>query len=206
MPPLAPQPIAHLTWRQTPARARRVAQALCLRHGDGIDADELATTLEVPCELVHIYLTAARAERELRNVLPNESMSSTVIARAMSSSANDASNVSSATVRRYLADPSGVSSRQSEQRARSSKRPCETTLKWPPMLVLARILEWHTRYGTWPTGYDWTRAHAAHRGGDALARWSTGHWPDAQTVRRLYYTFPLAIAAARRYVRTRGAC
>jgi hypothetical protein len=194
----APQPIAQLAWRQTPARARRVVQALCLRHGVGIDADELAATLEVPCELVRIYLAAARAERELRNVQPGELMSSTMIARAMSNSANDASNVSSATVRRYLADPSGIRGRQSEQRAGSSKPPCETALKWPAALVLDRILEWHTRYGTWPTGYDWTRAHAARRGGDALARWSTGHWPDAQTVRRLYYTFPLAVAAARR--------
>ena len=194
----APRPIAHLTWRQTPARARRVAQALCLRHGDGIDADELATTLEVPCELVHIYLTAGRAERELRNAQAGERMSSPVIARAMSSGGKDASNVSSATIRRYLADPSGIRGQQSEQRARSSIPPCETAFKWPAALVLDRILEWHTRYGTWPTGYDWTRAHAAHRGGDALARWSTGHWPDAQTVRRLYYTFPLAVAATRR--------
>jgi hypothetical protein len=194
----APQPIAHLTWRQTPARARRVAQALCLRHGADIDADELAATLEVPCELVRMYLAAARAERELRNVQPGECMSSTVISHAMSNNSTDASEVSSATIRRYLADPSGIRGRQSEQRARSSTPPRETTFKWPAALVLDRILEWHTRYGTWPTGYDWTRAHAAHRGGDALARWSTGHWPDAQTVRRLYYTFPLAVAAARR--------
>src|ERR1035441_6044051 len=122
----APQPIAHLTWRQTPARARRVAQALCLRHGDGIDADELATTLRVPVELSRIYLAAARAERDLRNIQPGECMSSTMIARAMSNGSNDASNASSATVRRYLADPSGIRHRQSEQRARSSKHPRET--------------------------------------------------------------------------------
>lgn len=202
----APQPIAHLTWQQTPPRARRVAQALCLRHGDGIDADELTATLEVPVELIRAYLIAARAERELRNVRPGECMSSTMIGRAMSNSSSDASSISSATVRRYIADPSGIRSRQSEQCARSSKRPSETTLRWPAALVVERILEWHTLYGTWPNGYDWSRAHAARRGGDALARWSTGHWPDAQTVRRLYYTFPLAVAAARRQHRTRGAC
>jgi hypothetical protein len=201
-----PQPIVHLTWQQTPARARQVAQALCLRHGDDIDADGLAATLKVPVELIRIYLAAARAERDLRNVQPGECMSSTVIARAMSISSSDASDVSSATVRRYIADPSGVRNRRSEQRARSSQGPRESTLKWPATLVLERILEWHTLYGTWPSGYDWTRAHAARRGGDALARWSTGHWPDAQTVRRLYYTFPLAVVAARRYLGTRGAC
>lgn len=206
MPSPPPQPIAHLTWQQTPARARRVAQALCLRHGDGVDADDLAATLRVPVELVRIYLTAARAERDLRNVQAGECMSSTMIARAISNSSSDASSVSPATVRRYIADPSGICNRQSERCAQPSKRLSETTPKWPASLVLARILEWHTRYGAWPTGYDWTRAHAACRGGDALARWSTGHWPDAQTVRRLYYTFPLAVAAARRYVRTRGAC
>jgi hypothetical protein len=193
-----PQPIAHLTWQQTPARARRVAQALCLRHGDGIDADDLAATLRVPFELVRVYLAAARAERDLRNVQAGECMSSTLIARAMSDRANGVSKVSSATVRRYLADPSGVHNRRSGQRARPPKAPSESTFKWPAALVLERILEWHTLYGAWPTGYDWTRAHAARRGGDALARWSTGHWPDAQTVRRLYYTFPLAVAATRR--------
>jgi hypothetical protein len=195
----APQPIAHLTWRQTPARARRVAQALCLRHGDGINAYDVASTLRVPVELVHIYLAAARAERELRNVQPGELMSSLVIAHAMSNSANDTSNVSSTTVRRYVADPTGARNRQSEQSARPSKRLAEAPLKWPSALVLERILEWHTLYGTWPTGYDWTRAHAVRRGGDALSRWNTGHWPDAQTVRRLYYTFPLAIAAASKF-------
>jgi hypothetical protein len=197
----APRPIAHLTWQQTPARARRVAQALCLRDGDGIDADELSPTLEVPVELIRIYLAAVRAERELRNVQPGECMSSTTIARAMSRNSTDANEVSSATVRRYLADPSGIRNRQSEERARSSKRPRET-VKWPAALVLDRILEWHTLYGAWPSGYDWTRAHSARRGGDALARWSTGHWPDAQTVRRLYHTFPLAVAAAAELKRT----
>jgi hypothetical protein len=200
-----PEPLAHLTYQQTPARARRVAQALCLRHGDATDADELAATLKLPVELIRIYLAAARAERTLRNVQPGERMSSTVIARAMSTSAGAASNVSPATVRRYIADPTGVGNRQSAQRARASRRPCQT-LKWPATLVLERILEWHTLYGTWPTGYDWTRAHTVRRGGDALARWSTGHWPDAQTVRRLYYTFPLAVTAARQYpLRTRAA-
>lgn len=202
----APQPITHPTWQQTPARARRVAQALCLRHGDDIDPDELAGTLKVPVELIRIYLAAARAERDLRNIPPGACMSSTVIARAMSTSSSDASSVSPATVRRYLADPSGIRNRTSEPRARSSKRSSETSLRWPATLVLERILEWHTLYGAWPNGYDWTRAHAARRGGDALARWSTGRWPDAQTVRRLYYTFPLAVAAARRQHWTRGAC
>jgi hypothetical protein len=203
MPYPAPQPIAHLAWRQTPARARRVAQTLCLRHGDSIDADGVARTLDVPAELVRVYLAAARAERALRNVTPGERMSSTVIAHAISTSSSDDGSVSSATVRRYLADPSGVSNRESEQRSRRAKRPRETTLKWPDTLVLERILEWHALYGTWPNGYDWTRAHAVNRGGEHLARWRTGHWPDAQTVRRLYYTFPLAAAAARRHLRAR---
>jgi hypothetical protein len=201
----APQP-ARLTWQQTPRRARRVAQALCLRHGGDIDADELAVYLDVPVELIRIYLAAARAERDLRNVQPGELMSSTVIARAMSISSSEAGSVSPATVRRYLTDPSGAHNRQSEQRTRSPKRPRATGLKWPTPLVLERILEWYALYGAWPNGYDWTRAHAARRGGDALVRWSSGHWPDAQTVRRRYYTFPLAVAAARRYLQTRDAC
>jgi hypothetical protein len=128
-----------------------------------------------------------------------------MIAHAMSTTSSDGSSVSSATARRYLADPSGVLNRESEQRIRDAKRPPEATLKWPAGLVLERILEWQALYGAWPNGYDWTRTHAVRRGGEHLTRWSTGHWPDAQTVRRLYYTFPLAVAAARRY-RGRGAC
>jgi hypothetical protein len=200
-----PQPIAHLTWQQTPTRARRVAQALCLHHGDSIDAEEVARTLKVPAELVRVYRAAARAERALRNIPPGECMTSTMIAHAMSTSSSDGSSVSSATARRYLADPSGVRNRESEQRIRDAKRPPEATLKWPAVLVLERILEWQALYGAWPNGYDWTRTHAVRRGGEHLTRWSTGHWPDAQTVRRLYYTFPLAVAAARRY-RGCGAC
>ncbi len=199
MPPPAPQPIAHLTWQQTPARARRVAQALCLRHGEDVDADELAATLKVAVELIRIYHAAARAERALRNIQPAERMSSTVIARAMSNSSREASDVSPATVRRYLADPSGARNRESKQRSQGAKHPGDATLKWPAALVLERILEWHALYGAWPSGYDWTRAHAVRRAGEHLTRWSTGYWPDAQTVRRLYYTFPEAIAAARRY-------
>jgi hypothetical protein len=200
MPYPAPQPIAHLAWQQTPARARRVAQALCLHHGDSIDAEGVARILDIPAELVRVYLVAARAERALRNVPPGECMSSTVIARAMSARSSDGRSVSAATVRRYLADLSGVRNRESERRSRGTKRPRAATLKWPATLVLERILEWHALYDAWPSGYDWTRAHAFNRGGEPLARWSTGHWPDAQTVRRLYYTFPQAVVAARRYL------
>jgi hypothetical protein len=199
----APQPIAQRAWQQTPARARRVAQALCLRHGDSIDAEGMARTLDVPTELVRVYLAAACAERALRNVPPGECMSSTVIARAMSRPSSDGGSISAATIRRYLADPSGVHSRESEQRTRGAEHPREATLKWPATLVLERILEWHTLYDAWPNGYDWTHAHAIKRGGEPLARWSTGHWPDAQTVRRLYYTFPQAAAAARQYLQAR---
>jgi hypothetical protein len=202
--PLA-QPIAHLAWQQTPARARRVAQALCLRHGDRTDADKLAGSLKVQVEVIRVYLAAAQAERELRNVQPGEPMSSTAIARAMSNSPSNTNHVSPATVRRYIADPSGSGNHRSGQHTGSPKRSRETALKWPTTLVLDRILEWHALYGTWPNGYDWTQSHAVRRGGEALLRWSSGHWPDAQTVRRLYYTFPLAIDAARRYYRTNAA-
>lgn len=193
----APQPITPPAWRQTPARARRVVQALCLHHGEDIDTDELARTLDVPAGLIGVYIEAARAERDLRNIPPGERMPSTMIARAMSTSPSD--RVSPATVRRYLADPSGIKHHQSEQRAKIAvKRPGESARKWPAALVLKRIHEWHALYGTWPTGYDWTRAHAVRRGGEHLARWQTGRWPDARTVQRIFYTFPLAVAAAQR--------
>jgi hypothetical protein len=200
MPHSAPQPIAHLAWRQSSARARRVAQALCLRHGESIDAAHLARTLGLSTELVGVYRMAARAERDLRGISPGECMSSTAIAHAMSAPRpGSGGSISAASIRRYLADPSGVRNRESEQRSRGKKRSGEAPHKWPATLVLERIREWHVLYGAWPTGYDWTRAHAVKRGGEPLARWSTGHWPDAQTVRRLYYTFPQALAEALRY-------
>jgi hypothetical protein len=197
MPYPAPQPITPPAWRQTPTRARRVAQALCLHHGEDIDTDDVAHTLDVPAGLIGVYLEAARAERDLRNIPPGERMPSTMIARAMSTSSNG--RISPAAVRRYLADPSGIKNRESEQHAKiAAKRPGESARKWPATLVLERILEWHALYGTWPTGYDWTRAHATSRGGEHLARWNTRRWPDARTVRRIFYTFPLAVAAAQR--------
>ncbi len=197
MPYPAPQPITPPAWRQTPTRARRVAQALCLHHGENIETDEVAHTLDVPAGLIRVYLEAALAERDLRNIPPGERMPSTIIARAMSTSPSG--RVSPATVRRYLTDPSGIKNHESEQRAKIAvKRPGESARKWPATLVLERILEWHALYGTWPTGYDWTRAHAIHRGGEHLARWNTQRWPNARTVRRIFYTFPLAVAAAQR--------
>ncbi len=201
-----PQPIAHLAWQQTPARARRVAQALCLRHGERVDAQALANALKLPVELILVYLAAAHRERNLRNVQPREPMSSTMIAHAMSAGSRADNSASPAAVRRYLADPSGVQRRESDQRSRLATRNGhrESTLKWPAAVVLQRILEWRALYGTWPSGYDWTRAHAARRGGNALTRWSTGHWPDAQTVRRLFHTFPMAASAARDYAQTSG--
>jgi hypothetical protein len=55
---------------------------------------------------------------------------------------------------------------------------------------------WQARYGSVPSSYDWSRAHANRRGGEALARLKDGEWPPASTVSDLYGTWAAARADA----------
>jgi hypothetical protein len=43
-----------------------------------------------------------------------------------------------------------------------------------PLSVLEAMLDWRSRYGRRPSSYDWSRAHARRRGGEALARFAGG--------------------------------
>ena len=55
---------------------------------------------------------------------------------------------------------------------------------------------WRSRYGRLPTSYDWSRAHARARGGEAFERLAGGKWPAASVVSRLFGTWAAARAAA----------
>ena len=55
---------------------------------------------------------------------------------------------------------------------------------------------WQARYGRPPSSTDWSRSHAARRGGDALARLKDGDWPAASTVIDLYGSWAAARADA----------
>ena len=68
--------------------------------------------------------------------------------------------------------------------------------KWDRQKVVTSILEWRRRYGRWPTSSDWHATRARERGGTAWARWSSGNWPPASTVTRVFGRFSLALDAA----------
>jgi hypothetical protein len=60
--------------------------------------------------------------------------------------------------------------------------------------VRSSIREWRQRYGRPPSSTDWSRTHAARRGGDALKRLRDGDWPSPSTVIDLYGTWAAALA------------
>jgi len=62
--------------------------------------------------------------------------------------------------------------------------------------VRAAMREWRQRYGRPPSSTDWSRTHAARRGGDALKRLHDGDWPAPSTVIDMYGTWAPALADA----------
>src|SRR4029077_3419750 len=56
--------------------------------------------------------------------------------------------------------------------------------RWTRERVLAAMADWRRRYGTLPSSYDWSRAHARRRGGNALVRLAEGEWPAVSVVTR----------------------
>jgi hypothetical protein len=64
--------------------------------------------------------------------------------------------------------------------------------RWTRELVISAMLEWRSRYGRLPSSYDWSRAHAHRRGGEALTRLACGGWPAASVVSRLFGTWTAA--------------
>jgi hypothetical protein len=54
--------------------------------------------------------------------------------------------------------------------------------KWTRERVRDAMRTWETRYGSWPSSYDWSRTHARRRGGDPLERLAEGDWPSPATV------------------------
>jgi AraC-like DNA-binding protein len=64
--------------------------------------------------------------------------------------------------------------------------------RWTRELVLEAMREWQERYGRLPSSYDWSRTHARRRGGDALTRLSSGRWPAASVVSKLFGSWTAA--------------
>ena len=68
--------------------------------------------------------------------------------------------------------------------------------RWTRERVLDAMLEWHSRYGTLPSSYDWSATHARRRGGESLERLSVRRWPPASVVGPLFETWPAARSLA----------
>ena len=74
--------------------------------------------------------------------------------------------------------------------------PGAITREWTRERIREAMRDWHARYGTPPSSYDWSRAHARRRGGDALERLSDGDWPSASIVTDTCGSWAAARAAA----------
>ena len=68
--------------------------------------------------------------------------------------------------------------------------------RWTSEKVLDAMRAWRELYGRLPSSYDWSRAHARRRGGDALERVARGDWPSASVVTCLFGTWAAARAGA----------
>lgn len=116
---------------------------------------------------------------------------------------------SPATIKAYFYDPRGEKARAVKARyqgvcrgcgaptqARNGKGDAYEHCKGCHPGAAARVLtreavrdamrRWRSLYGAAPSSYDWSRTHARDRGGEAVARLSSGAWPAPATVIDLY--------------------
>jgi hypothetical protein len=64
--------------------------------------------------------------------------------------------------------------------------------EWTRERIREAMRDWCARYGTPPSSYDWSRAHARRRGPDALVRLSEGEWPSASAVTDVFGSWTAA--------------
>jgi hypothetical protein len=124
-----------------------------------------------------------------------------------------------ATVKAYLYDPDGDKAKAVKRRYQGICRGCGAATqprngkydayeyckachpgvierRWTRERVLDAMRTWHERYGRLPSSYDWSRASARRRGGDALARLGQGDWPSASVVTSVFGSWANARADA----------
>lgn len=127
-------------------------------------------------------------------------------------------NRAPATVRGYLHDPSGTKAKRRKasyagtcercgaptsgadgkrraaqhcQRCKPQSRP-----RWTRETVRGAHRFWLERFGFTASSVDWSGSHARRRGGEALTRYQSAHWPSQSVIRRLYGTPAAALADA----------
>jgi AraC-like DNA-binding protein len=126
---------------------------------------------------------------------------------------------SPATVKAYFYDPTGEKARAIKARyvgvcrgcgaytqPRNGKgdayayckacHPGAIARRWTRESVLAAMCAWRDLYGCLPTSYDWSRTHAARRGGEAVVRLAEGEWPAASVVTRVFGAWAAGRSAA----------
>ena len=126
---------------------------------------------------------------------------------------------SPATIKAYFSDPTGEKARAVKARyvgvcrgcgaytqPRSGKgdayayckacHPGAIERRWTAERVLAAMRDWRHRHGRLPSSYDWSRTHARHRRGEALARLADGDWPSASVVADVFGCWAAAYEAA----------
>jgi hypothetical protein len=80
---------------------------------------------------------------------------------------------------------------------RNACHPGAIERRWNRECLLEAMLDWRSRYGTLPSSYDWSRAHAGRRGGEALRRLNQGGpWPSATVVTAVWGSWSAARSAA----------
>ena len=72
----------------------------------------------------------------------------------------------------------------------------QSRARWTRELVRGAHRFWRERFGFIASSVDWSRTHAQRRGGDALTRYQSAHWPSQSVIRRLYTTPAAARADA----------
>jgi hypothetical protein len=123
-----------------------------------------------------------------------------------------------ATVRAYLHDPTGEKAKARKagyagicercgartsgadgkgkasphcQRCKPQSRP-----RWTRETVRGAFRFWVEQFGFVPSSIDWSSTHAERRGGAALERYRSAHWPSRSVIGRLYGTWAAARADA----------
>jgi AraC-like DNA-binding protein len=132
-----------------------------------------------------------------------------------------------ATVKAYFYDPTGEKARAVKARYVGVCRGCDAynqprngkgdayayckachpgaiERRWTRERVLAAVSEWRSRYGRLPSSYDWSRAHARGRGGEARVRLAAGEWPSASVVTSVFGSWKAGRAAAAKQIAEAG--
>ncbi len=93
-----------------------------------------------------------------------------------------------------------TSSGEGKGRARKLCRRCAGRLArvWDAQAIVRAMRRWKRRYGSLPSSYDWTKAHARRRGKEAIERLERGRWPPPSVVTRAFGSWAAAREAAER--------